>query len=316
MNKDILIGNNELIPYMGGSIMKFLSNNKNSSLLNIISNLNPFKIVSDIENERTGVNKLGIIEAIITMIIYMLLTQLPIGIALYCNNIITPILVIIAFFIVTIVFYYYNIKNSNQENNFVKTAKKFTLKNIVFLLVIVCGYFLIQCSIFPFAKILPGYETYQDSLKRIATNFVFMITYGCVLGPVMEEFVFRGIILRGLLKSYSNKTAILLSALIFAIFHLNLIQGMVAFLLGLLLGYVYIKTHSIYLCMLTHIINNIFFFSLSLLYPQWVEIFSCNILRSILITIAGLLIIIFGFKKLIGNINNSNIQKTLNIPIY
>lgn len=95
--------------------------------------------------------------------------------------------------------------------------------------------------------------------------------------------------------------------------HLNLVQGMVAFLLGLLFGYVYIKTHSIYLCMLTHIINNTFFFSLSLLYPQWIEIFSRNILKSFLITVVGLLIIIFGFKKLIGNINNLNIQETLNI---
>ena len=187
------------------------------------------------------------------------------------------------------------------------------LKNIVSLLVIVCGYFLILCSIFPFAKLLPGYESYQYSMKNMATNFVFMITYGCVLGPVIEEFVFRGIIMKELLKDYSNKIAILSSALIFAIAHLNLVQGMVAFLLGLLLGFVYIKTHSIYLCMLTHIINNTFFFSLSLFYPQWVEIFSHNILKSILITVVGLLIIIFGFKKLIGNTNNSDIQETLNI---
>jgi len=187
------------------------------------------------------------------------------------------------------------------------------LKNIVFLLVIVCGYFLILCSIFPFAKILPGYESYQYSMKSIGTNFVFMITYGCVLGPVIEEFVFRGIIMGGLLKSYSNKIALLLSALIFAIVHLNLVQGMVAFLLGLLLGYIYIKTHLIYLCMLTHIINNTFFFSLFLFYPLWVEIFNRNILKSILITVVGLLILTFGFKKLIGNTNNSNTQKTLNI---
>lgn len=292
--------------------MKFLTNN-NTPFLHIISNLNPFKIISDIENERTEVNKLGIFEAIIAVIIYQLLTILPVGIAPIYNTIISPILVIIAFFIVIIVFYYYYIKNSNQENDFVKTAKKFTLKNIVFLLVIVCGYFLILCSLFPFAKILPGYKTYQYSMECIATNFVFMITYGCVLGPIMEEFVFRGIILGGLLKSYSNKIAILLSTLIFAIFHLNLVQGMVAFLLGLLLGYVYIKTHSIYLCMLTHIINNTFFFSLSLFYPKWVEIFSYNILKSILITVVGLLIIIFGFKKLIGNINNLNIPKTISI---
>jgi len=283
-------------------------------LIHNMLNLNPFKIISDIENERTGVNKLGIVEASIAMIIYILLTQLPVGIAIAIHgNIISPLLTIIAFFIVTIIFYYYNIKNSNQENNFVKTVKKFTLKNIVFLLVIVYGYFLILCSLFPFAKILPGYETYQYSMKGIATSFVFMITYGCVLGPVMEEFVFRGIILRGLLKSYSNKIAILLSALIFAILHLNLVQGMVAFLMGLLLGYIYIKTHSIYLCMLTHIINNTFFFSLSLLYPEWVEILSYNILRSILISIMGLIILILGFKKLTVNINNSNIQKTTSI---
>jgi len=249
---------------------------------------------------------LEIVEAIGVIIIYYLLIGTPVSIATTIHNtIVSSLLIIVAFFIVTISC---KLLLVNIENNYAESMKKFTIKSIIFLIIIFLGYFLIVCSlILPFEKTLQGFENNMTFAKSLAKTPLFMIIYACILGPVMEEFVFRGIVLGGLLKSYSNTTAILVSAFLFGIIHFNLAQFMLAFPLGLLIGYLYIKTHSIYLCMLMHGLYNTFSFAFALYYPHH------NIFISILFTVVGLALIILGFKKLIGNINKSNIQKTLNI---
>lgn len=92
----------------------------------------------------------------------------------------------------------------------------------------------------------------------------------CILAPVLEEWMCRGVVLRGLLN-YSRKgepgedgsrrgmnptLAIAISAIFFATIHGNLWQGISAFILGSLFGYVYYKTGSLKLTMLMHCTNN------------------------------------------------------------
>ena len=91
-----------------------------------------------------------------------------------------------------------------------------------------------------------------------------------VFAPVLEEWMCRGIVLRGLLN-YSRKgepgensgrkgmnpaLAIAISAIFFATIHGNLWQGFSAFILGSFFGYVYYKTGSLKLTMLMHCVNN------------------------------------------------------------
>lgn len=77
-----------------------------------------------------------------------------------------------------------------------------------------------------------------------------------VVGPATEEFLFRGLILRGLLARWKPWTAILLSAVLFAAMHLNPAQLPIALLLGLVLGWTYVRTRSLGLCLLVHALNN------------------------------------------------------------
>lgn len=77
-----------------------------------------------------------------------------------------------------------------------------------------------------------------------------------VFAPFFEEWLCRGIILRGLLKKVSPGWAIVISSLIFGLIHMNLWQAIPAFLIGCLLGYVYYKTGSLKLTMLMHCVNN------------------------------------------------------------
>lgn len=81
-----------------------------------------------------------------------------------------------------------------------------------------------------------------------------------ILAPVAEEVVFRGAILRALLKAIPQANrhwiAIGTSALLFALVHGNLAQAPHAFLMGLLLGWMYYRTGSIFPGLVLHWVNN------------------------------------------------------------
>ncbi|MCS3736592.1 CPBP family intramembrane glutamic endopeptidase [Mucilaginibacter dorajii] len=72
----------------------------------------------------------------------------------------------------------------------------------------------------------------------------------------MEELLCRGIVLGGLLKNYPPYKAILISALFFALIHLNPWQALPAFFSGLFLGWIFYKTKSVIPGMIIHATNN------------------------------------------------------------
>jgi membrane protease YdiL (CAAX protease family) len=89
-----------------------------------------------------------------------------------------------------------------------------------------------------------------------------------IVGPILEEMLFRGAITSELLKAYSPKKAIIFSALIFGIFHINPAQVLNAFLLGLLLAWLFYKTHSLIPGILIHILNNSLSVYFTRTYPE------------------------------------------------
>jgi hypothetical protein len=62
--------------------------------------------------------------------------------------------------------------------------------------------------------------------------------------------------MHGLMRNYSRFTAVFISALLFALFHLNPWQFPATFILGLFLGILMIRTRNIYICIIGHAINN------------------------------------------------------------
>lgn len=115
-------------------------------------------------------------------------------------------------------------------------------------------------AIEPLVKILPEMP---DSLKAAMETltegpiWISLLTTA-VFAPFFEEWLCRGMVLRGLLKHTSPAIAICASSLFFAIIHLNPWQALPAFILGCLMGYVYYKTGSLKLTMLMHCANNAF----------------------------------------------------------
>lgn len=79
-----------------------------------------------------------------------------------------------------------------------------------------------------------------------------------IFAPVFEEWLCRGIIFRGLLRNVPPAWAMVISALAFALIHMNPWQAVPAFVLGMLFAYVYYRTGSLKLTMLMHAVNNAF----------------------------------------------------------
>lgn len=95
-----------------------------------------------------------------------------------------------------------------------------------------------------------------------------MILSTCILAPLMEELLCRGIMLRGMLTRMKPGRAILWSALIFAVIHLNPWQSIPAFLVGLFLGWVYWRTHCLWATIFLHCLNNSLATVISRIWPD------------------------------------------------
>jgi membrane protease YdiL (CAAX protease family) len=90
-----------------------------------------------------------------------------------------------------------------------------------------------------------------------------------LLAPISEELVFRGAILRALLRWTSRHwVAIAISAVLFALIHANPAQMPHAFLIGLLLGWLYYRTDSIVPGIVYHWVNNSVAYVIYNLYPD------------------------------------------------
>ena len=75
---------------------------------------------------------------------------------------------------------------------------------------------------------------------------------GCVIAPVVEEMLFRGVILRGFLQRYERTHAIWGAAALFGLAHLNIYQFVAALFLGALSGWLYERARSLVPCIALH----------------------------------------------------------------
>lgn len=101
-------------------------------------------------------------------------------------------------------------------------------------------------------------ESTEEQLKAIMQVGPAGYMVIALLPPIVEEMVFRGAILRALLQWKPGRKwlMIVLSALIFALVHINPAQMPHAFLIGILLGWMYMRTGSIVPGVVYHWTNN------------------------------------------------------------
>lgn len=112
----------------------------------------------------------------------------------------------------------------------------------------------LTASLFPSA--LDFYEKLMESAGFSSEPTLALVLYAVILGPIEEELTFRGVIFSSAKKALPFWAANMFQAALFGLFHMNLIQGLYAFFIGLFLGYVCEKGGSIYLSIFLHILFN------------------------------------------------------------
>lgn len=182
---------------------------------------------------------------------------------------------------------------------------KIQLKHIVLA---IAFYF----SIMPIAEYLAmlvpteGYPLLEDLYKTFESSFAMIFEYKVaafimvvILAPILEELIFRGLILRGMLNAkISPWVAIIISSLLFGIAHLNPWQFLGAGMIGLALGFIYWRTQSLWLVIFLHALNNFIAFVITLKTESLEEtIFEPNYLTLVVAIILSSLIAYFFYKN-------------------
>lgn len=113
--------------------------------------------------------------------------------------------------------------------------------------------------VFPIASLIPMPEFVEEVFLSMSKDNqrVFGFIAIVIAAPVMEEFIFRGIVLNGFLQKYSPAKAIIFSSILFGLVHLNPWQFVTGLLLGCFIGWVYYRTHSLWLSIVIHASNNL-----------------------------------------------------------
>ena len=113
----------------------------------------------------------------------------------------------------------------------------------------------------PLINLIPMPDLFKAYFDEMLSTDMYTFLTVAVAAPILEELVFRGIILDGFLKRYSPLKSILWSSIFFGIAHLNPWQFIEAFSIGLVMGWLYNKTRSLHLCMFMHMVTNAFGFA-------------------------------------------------------
>lgn len=97
----------------------------------------------------------------------------------------------------------------------------------------------------------------KTSLFDNSNNIAITLLSTGILGPIIEELMFRGIIYNELKSKYSNMKSILITTIFFAIIHINIIQILYALIIGFILIFVYEKYNNIKAPIILHMASNI-----------------------------------------------------------
>ncbi len=103
---------------------------------------------------------------------------------------------------------------------------------------------------------IPEDPEIMETIGQMMTNPIGLLSI-CLVGPLAEEVILRGAVERRLLQKHWNPWfAIVISALLFAVIHLNWAQGFTATVIGIFMGWVYYRTRSIWPTVFIHVVNN------------------------------------------------------------
>jgi len=156
-------------------------------------------------------------------------------------------------FVPVILFYYFDKKKG-------RVAKDSNAKPLDFLMAALGGAGIaIVLNVIIGISGLAGLDTSFMEVSEAISSPPFPVILLCagVIAPIIEELIFRGLVFNRIKYNYNAVAAIIISAVVFGIYHGNLTQGVYATLLGICLAYVYNKTENLLVPICIHISANV-----------------------------------------------------------
>ncbi|GAA3630750.1 CPBP family intramembrane glutamic endopeptidase [Flavivirga jejuensis] len=174
---------------------------------------------------------------------------------------------------------------------------KFKAKDVFMVIISAIGFYIVNLilSIVPYI-ITSNKITIPIDVVYSVKNITILI----LIVPIAEELFFRGLLTHGISLVHNNKSAVLVSSIIFALLHYYSGGILIAFLGGLYFGYIYVKTENIFLSIIAHIFaNTIILFDERIIefITNKIDLTS-NIFMLLVLFIIGVTVCIFSLKKI------------------
>ncbi|WP_195972674.1 CPBP family intramembrane glutamic endopeptidase [Clostridium thermobutyricum] len=135
--------------------------------------------------------------------------------------------------------------------------KKIPIKKYINILILSIGMTILMLFLSGIlSNLLHSYNNVANQLLVARVSIVQSIIT-VILIPIYEEIFYRGIIFGYLRKNFNGGVAVLIQALVFGVVHLNLVQSIYTFILGIILAIIYIYSDSILGSITAHIIFNL-----------------------------------------------------------
>lgn len=140
-------------------------------------------------------------------------------------------------------------------------SKNRRLRPATVLTILICGVFMQVYISIALNNILPFFEktmnNYTNLLDTITgTDSVLSFIAVALLAPIAEELLFRGLIQKRLSNIMPATVAIIVQAFLFGFYHLNIVQGIYAFLIGLAAGFLVHSYKTVKVSIILHIAIN------------------------------------------------------------
>lgn len=174
-------------------------------------------------------------------------------------------------------------------------------------------------QLFALYPLFPGFVDFLLDPVPMAENPVYlgiMLISIAIIGPIAEEFIFRGVLLHRMMKKTSMWGGIIISSILFGILHADVFG---AFIFGVIASLLYIKTRNLLIPILLHIINNsiaVIWMYVAPSWPKWgilnsSELYEKALPNVIVLVISSVLIgwVIVQLKK--GLPKTANVEEAL-----
>ncbi|MBS6042861.1 MAG: CPBP family intramembrane metalloprotease [Clostridium baratii] len=150
-------------------------------------------------------------------------------------------------------------KSNNDVSIEYTPAVKLKHNDYIKLIIFSLGEITFVLGLAYFLNMIPIPEFIQELINSEDVAYPFLVTLiiGGILAPIVEEILFRGMLLKGLLKKYSLKKSAIVGGVIFSILHLPDIQNVLAIIVGsIVYSFVYAYTRSIVPTIILHMSYN------------------------------------------------------------